>query len=94
MGTVRLALVMTNVPWVPSVTPHGSDTEIEHWGTVMLANGAGRVMVDTEVVVRWLEVPTTYPIAVPASIATTNEAAIAPFFMSQRVPSWGVKFYS
>ena len=48
-------------------------------------------MVETEVVVRWLEVPTRYPIAVPASTATTNEAAIAPFFTTQRVASMGCK---
>jgi len=52
MGTVRLAFAMTSIPWVPPVTPHGSDTEIEHWGAVMLAKGAGRVTVETKVVVR------------------------------------------
>ena len=49
-----------------------------------------KLVVDTEVTIPVLVLPTKYPAPAPASIATTNRTAIAPFLMPQRVASWGV----
>jgi hypothetical protein len=51
------------------------------------------VVVETEVVVRSLAVPTKNPTPARANIVTINREAIIPFLMPLRVASRGVKFY-
>jgi len=76
---------MTSVPWELPVQPHGSDAEIEHWGTVVLA-------VDDVVVVEFVMgaaclvvTSTRYPVPALMTAITITSVAITQFLMSSKV---------
>ena len=85
---------MTSVPWELPVQPHGSDAEIEHWGTVVLAvdddcwgdTGNDVVVVEFVMGAACLVVTSTrYPVPALMTAITITSVAITQFLMSSKV---------